>query len=234
MARRAITANNHRLVYSLSVHPSTWVTHLSRKSCCTSQTRSFAVNGATTAEDLSGQLARFFVEFPPKVSSSTTQTFIADSTTYFFFLGSNDCGQTDTETDELDSVVETLLDGAHSLYTKAGARNFVFLDVAPMDRTPIAIATASEKRMIERTTAWNDALENRVQELATETPRASVFLFSANAVLSAVLDDPEEYDFTSDDVEMEGGAIWEDELHPTSEVHSILADRLLQALLKGR
>lgn len=86
--------------------------------------------------------------------------------------------------------------------------------------------------MIERTATWNESLQRRVEEFAAETPRASVFLFSANAVLSAVLDDPEEYDFTFEDVEMEGGAIWEDELHPTSEVHSVLADRLLRALLR--
>ncbi|VDB97155.1 unnamed protein product [Peniophora sp. CBMAI 1063] len=218
---------------SLSVLPSTWVSHLSRKSRRTTRTRSFAFNGATTADDLSGQLARFFVEFPPKASASGT-SLDANDTTYFFFLGSNDCGQLDTDTDDLDSVVEILLDGVHDLYIKAGARNFVFLDVAPMERTPIAIATASELRMAERTNAWNESLYRRVHEFAAETPRASVFLFSANAVLSAVLDDPEEYEFTPDDVETECGPIWADDLHPTAEVHSILADCLVDALLESR
>ena len=51
-----------------------------------------------------------------------------------FFLGINDCGR--TEEDDLESIVETMFDGVHDLYIKAGARNFVFVDVPPMDRFP--------------------------------------------------------------------------------------------------
>ena len=87
--------------------------------------------------------------------------------------------------------------------------------------------------MVERTAAWNESLHRRVEEFAVDTPRASVFLFSVNAALRAVLDDPEEYDFAADDSETEGGAIWADELHPTSEVHAVLAEHLLSALLSS-
>lgn len=50
------------------------------------------------------------------------------------FLGINDCGT--TECDGLESIVETLFDALHNLYVKAGARNFVLIDVPPIDRSP--------------------------------------------------------------------------------------------------
>lgn len=85
--------------------------------------------------------------------------------------------------------------------------------------------------MIERTTTWNASLRKRVAEFADETPHASVFLFSTHSVLSAVLDNPEEHDFSRDDIAQEGGVIWEDELHLTTEVRAIIAAKLVHALV---
>ena len=48
--------------------------------------------------------------------------------------------------------------------------------------------------------------------------------------LSPTLDYPEKYGFQEDDVTQESGAIWADELHFTSNVHAILAERIEQAL----
>lgn len=50
------------------------------------------------------------------------------------FLGINDCGT--SECDELDSVVEMIFDALHDLYVKVGARNFILIDVPPIDRSP--------------------------------------------------------------------------------------------------
>ena len=55
------------------------------------------------------------------------------------FLGINDCGTTDS--DELESIVESLFDVLHQLYVKAGARNFVLFDVPPIDRSPQGTAS---------------------------------------------------------------------------------------------
>jgi hypothetical protein len=52
----------------------------------------------------------------------------------FFYLDITDCGR--TLPDELEQIVETIFDSLHDLYVKAGARNFVFVDVPPIDRSP--------------------------------------------------------------------------------------------------
>ncbi len=50
------------------------------------------------------------------------------------YLGINDCGR--TSSDELEAIVEALLGTVHDLYIKAGARNFVLVDVPPIDHSP--------------------------------------------------------------------------------------------------
>ena len=51
-----------------------------------------------------------------------------------FYLGTNDCGR--TSSDELEQIVETIFDTLHGLCVTAGARNFVLIDVPPIDRSP--------------------------------------------------------------------------------------------------
>lgn len=51
-----------------------------------------------------------------------------------FFLGTNDCGR--TPSDDLEPVTEVVFDVLHHLYTKFNARNFVLIDVPPIDRSP--------------------------------------------------------------------------------------------------
>jgi phospholipase/lecithinase/hemolysin len=45
------------------------------------------------------------------------------------------------------------------------------------------------------------------------------------------LDDPLEYEFTEDDPQTEGGGIWVDDLHPTSEVHDLFGEQLFASVL---
>ena len=63
-----------------------------------------------------------------------------------------------------------------------------------------------------------------------EYKAVTVFVFSSYAVYSDILDDPEEYEFTEEDVTEEGGAIWVDGIHSTGAVHEIMADRFLRNL----
>ena len=49
-------------------------------------------------------------------------------------LGINDCGR--TSSDELEPIVEAIFDTLHDLYVKVGARNFVLIDVPPINRSP--------------------------------------------------------------------------------------------------
>ncbi|KAI0721952.1 hypothetical protein C8T65DRAFT_565188, partial [Cerioporus squamosus] len=207
----------------------------------TTAVHNFSFPGATAEDDLETQLAKFFAKFPSKSSRKSEPPLHPSRTSYveqgvyhdlslpLFHLGINDCGATDE--DDLDEIVEKLLDAAHDLYVKAGARNFIFMDVIPMDRTPGAQDTDSEDTMSSRVEAWNEALRTRVAEFANSASQASVFLWLTHATLTEILDDPEQFGYTADDVTDEGGGIWLDDIHATSSVHKILAERFARTFL---
>jgi hypothetical protein len=58
--------------------------------------------------------------------------------TTVFYLGINDCGR--TPSDDLEPIIEAVFDVLHDLYTKFSARNFVLIDVPPIDRSPGGMA----------------------------------------------------------------------------------------------
>lgn len=144
------------------------------------------------------------------------------------FLGINDCGRTDAE--DLEPIVEAVLDGVDDLYTKAGARNFVLVDIPPIDHSPQAADSGSMDKIEERVKAWNIILKRGTAEFATSTKPATTVLFSSYRVLMEVLEEPCEFDFNEDDPTTEGGGIWADDLHLTVDMHDILAERLLTSL----
>jgi hypothetical protein len=77
---------------------------------------------------------------------------------------------------------------------------------------------------------WNSLLSSYIRTFTAETSQATMLLFSAHAVLTGVLDDFVEFDFSESDVEEAGGGIWLDEIHLTSAVHSIVAESLEREL----
>lgn len=75
---------------------------------------------------------------------------------------------------------------------------------------------------------WNQELRTQAQGFGREASQANVTFFSSNRILSKVLDQPEEYDFSETDVTDENGAIWVDELHLSEDVHRILAEEVVR------
>ena len=41
-----------------------------------------------------------------------------------------------SDVEDLKDIMEEVFDGVHDLYVKGGARNFAFVDVPPVDRSP--------------------------------------------------------------------------------------------------
>lgn len=89
---------------------------------------------------------------------------------------------------------------------------------------------ASLSDLKETCDTWNDLLSSYINTFAAETSQATVLLLSAHAVLTEVIDDFVEFNFSESDIEEAGGDIWLDEIHLTSAVHSIVAEHLQRAL----
>ncbi|KAH9917892.1 uncharacterized protein BXZ73DRAFT_92316 [Epithele typhae] len=180
----------------------------------------FAFPGATAEDDLTTQIESFFAIYPKKSTPKDEPPLDPTKSTYFVFIGINDCGR--TAADDLETPLETIFDALDDLYIKAGARNFLLVDVPPMHRSPQAAASDNEGELAERVQTWNERLRERAQDFASS---------SSQAMLSEVLDDPCEFDLTEDDPETEDGGFWLDDLHITASVHAILSDKLLDCIL---
>jgi phospholipase/lecithinase/hemolysin len=125
---------------------------------------------------------------------------------------------------------------------QAGARNFLFIDVPPIHRSP---AGESKRSLLQRLSShnspqvaehrasspnitmsydnWNAHLHCSARKFNDNHPDATILMFSAWDVFNKVLDDPEAFGFSHDDRRKYAGKIWVDHLHPSSRMHEIIA-----------
>lgn len=125
---------------------------------------------------------------------------------------------------------------------KNGARNFMFIDVPPIQYSPASKSSwsrihwlhwtlstvpesfATDPTIVKTYTNWKINLSRAVHDFCGRYPEASVFLYSSWQLFEKVLTGPENYGFSKQDVKKRGGKLWMDHLHPTSAFHLILAD----------
>jgi len=226
--------------YSKYFEGRTWVDYMQQKVQFELQgsplIHNFAIPGAfAKPEDwapdhILAQMSRFFHGLSKEKAGDKTQTMDPSKTTYFVFIGINDCANYD----ELEDSVEAVSDALHNLYVKAGARNFVLLDVPPIDRSPQAVNTSSVEDMRNCVEIWNSLLQTQATEFGIAYKEATVLVFSSHQVLTGVLDGPSRYGFNDHEPTTECGGIWMDDLHLTSEVHEILGEQLLMSVLTSQ
>lgn len=77
---------------------------------------------------------------------------------------------------------------------------------------------------------WNGHLREGLGGFRRKFIDASVLLFSSWDIFTRILDSPETFGFPATDVCKAGGAIWVDQLHPTSAVHAIIAKDVMEFL----
>lgn len=80
----------------------------------------------------------------------------------------------------------------------AGARNFAFLSVPPVDRSPLALLNTPAQQVQEKADilAWNKVLKSMANELKTEKPDVNIFYVDAYKYFTQVLDKPKSYKAT--------------------------------------
>ncbi|KAJ7083606.1 hypothetical protein B0H15DRAFT_850115 [Mycena belliarum] len=132
-------------------------------------------------------------------------------TLFITWVGINDSAWSCDHTANLEKLFEAQL----TLY-ETGARNFLYVNIPPIDRSP-----AKGRR--ENYIAWNTALKGAAERFAAAHTDATVMIYSSWDTFNALLDDPEAHGFPVGDVRRAGGAIWYDFLHPTSKVHDFVA-----------
>jgi len=183
------------------------------------------------------------------------ETFWSSSDSLFFIWdGVNDVGDTYSRGDR-DTFYDTLMNAYFALVNElyeAGARNFLFMDVPPVDRTPGTTqfgssASAQEKAGVA---LYNSKLAAKTQQLLANHSDATALVFSTNTVFTNILNNPSEFGIkntTAFCTEYENGTnspttliascgipvneyMWLNTLHPTWTVHQELAKELANSV----
>ncbi|KIJ59860.1 carbohydrate esterase family 16 protein [Hydnomerulius pinastri MD-312] len=182
----------------------------------------FAKSGARVP-DVESQISNQFISQIGSKPSWAAWT--AESSLFVTWVGINDCAFV-SEPNGVVDVVRALFVAQEKLY-QAGARNFLFVDVPPIKRSPAGLKSKLLKPTIHP--AWNTALRDAAQKFALAHDGASVMIFSSWDTFTRILDDAASYGF---DANAKFGGIWIDHLHPTTKVHDILA-REISTCLNG-
>ncbi|EMD32721.1 hypothetical protein CERSUDRAFT_118464 [Gelatoporia subvermispora B] len=172
--------------------------------------------GGSTLPDVRSQIHEEFL--PTAGKKPNWASWSAEDSLFVTWVGINDCAFIMGE--KTHKVVTDLFDEQEYLYN-TGARNFLFIDLPPLARTP-----SSHVNLEEYTPAyvfWNNHLKDAVAAFSSAHPDATVMLFSSWETFTRVLDDPQKHGFKPNQVRKPYGQIWMDYLHPTSAMHEWVA-----------
>ncbi|PGH13932.1 hypothetical protein AJ79_03347 [Helicocarpus griseus UAMH5409] len=197
--------------------------------------------------------------FLPNYSSKPDSARWSEADSLFaFFIGINDVNKSYKKASEelFDKVFDVYSDMVGELY-KVGARNFLFLNIPPIDRSPLTIKKGKEAQETQR--KWIKEWNDRVDKLAKKTrerENVNVFQFSTHKLFTKVLDNPRSCKLTAGykstkkyckeyakktpewDTFIESCKIpvnqyfWLDSLHPTYPIHNATASGVARMLKK--
>lgn len=77
---------------------------------------------------------------------------------------------------------------------------------------------------------WNIALHSGVSKFASEHSDATTMVFRVHELFHKALDSPELFNLDPTTVNDEGGSVWFDPIHISSQMHRIVADGLISFL----
>jgi phospholipase/lecithinase/hemolysin len=78
---------------------------------------------------------------------------------------------------------------------------------------------------------WNSGLYTSILDFSAAHEDITTLLYSSYATFNQLLDNPQGHGFDQKDVKKQGGCIWVDHLHPTSQVHDWIAKHIAEFLV---
>ena len=141
--------------------------------------------------------------FPVYAAKPSFAPWSSGDTLFAIFDGINDVGNAYTQgvpaTRTLNEDIFDVYAGLVNMLYYAGARNFAFLNVPPINRAPeILEAGAADEAEVKADIAdWNTRLIAMAQNLKSTYPEVNVFTVDANEVFNEVLDYPASFPQTA-------------------------------------
>ncbi|KAF8625822.1 hypothetical protein AX15_005202 [Amanita polypyramis BW_CC] len=172
--------------------------------------------GGDTMDGVKHQITNWFL--PKGGTKPDWAPWSADTSLFITWIGINDCAYHA----DCSGPIKSLLELHEELY-EAGSRNFLFIDVPPIERSPAGVRLGRSRKRENRYDKWNIALREAITTFAAGHEDITVLLYSSHATFTKILDEPGKYGFEAADLRKRGGSIWVDHLHPSSAVHRVVA-----------
>lgn len=158
-------------------------------------------------------------------------------TLFVVFIGANDLPADASDVSTPASVVAAQMDRL----VNAGAQQFLGINLPLLGSTPRFASTTSSVTMTTQTAAYNAALDTVWDDLETENPAVSVHRLDVSGLFADLLDNAAQYGLTNttgigQDVpgssfDRAPGYVFWDDVHPTREVHQLLGEAAVRAVL---
>ena len=160
--------------------------------------------------------------------------------------GSNAISRISRSDESIEEAQKKLFSLEQELYDE-GARNFLFIDVPPMGRSPACEPIPSLSRITnaehgasvpnnsglltgQSYERWNEILRRNVKGFLSENEDATTMILSSWDFFNLVFKTPSEYGFGEGDIRKRYGPVWADNIHPTSRMHEHFAARVNEFL----
>lgn len=157
---------------------------------------------------------------------------LSEDALFVIWAGGNDCLNGDRDYEASISN----LNNAMALLAQAGARHILLLNLPDLGAIPDTQDSDEYIYASQFSVNFNQALADLIDTFSTEHPQIGVYEYDIFDLFEEILSDPTGYGFTNvsqpspnfevpDNFDAQGYLFWDD-VHPTTQMHAIIADKL--------
>ncbi|KAG9091801.1 hypothetical protein FRC06_000378 [Ceratobasidium sp. 370] len=205
-------------------------------------TYNFAYGGATIDATLVTPYTPTVISLTDQVNIFLTNKAVAPWTAsnalFSVFIGINDIGNSWYNSGDRDAFSDTLLNAYFALIQKiydVGGRNFLFVNVPHVDRSPLMLAQSASDQAAEAAVinGFNTKLAAKATSFASSHSGVKTWVYDSATKLNTLLNSPSTYGFQDATSYGDGSTLmWCNNYHVSSGVHNYFAQDVA-ALLKG-
>ncbi|KAI1790389.1 fungal cellulose binding domain-containing protein [Ganoderma leucocontextum] len=166
----------------------------------------------------------------------------SDSALFSIFVGINDITGSYHNSGSNAAFNDVLMDAyfgqvqrlVSRFVSDAGARNFLFINIPPVERAPANLNNSAADRLLEKNTVidYNNKLADKAKAFQAKYSGAKTWLWDSNGAMNNILDNYKKYGFTNITAWGGPGDFWGNNFHPCSKAQTILAKDIAE-VVKG-
>ncbi|KAF8181809.1 hypothetical protein BJ912DRAFT_605219 [Pholiota molesta] len=188
----------------------------------------------TTVLSVTDQVNEFLSTAASKPASTP---WTSANSLFSVWIGVNDIGNSYYASGDRGAFSDTLLNAEFALIQKlynAGARNFLWGNVPPIDRSPMMLAQAASAQATEKAVIldFNSRLATKIAQFQANNTGVTTFLWDANTQFNTILNSPGTYGFQ--DATSYGSAatmFWGNNYHPSTYANVFFGQEIGQTVL---